>query len=332
MRHQLFGLLALATLAGCPTSDGTTDDTGDGVDVTCDNGIVEFFPDDGDAAVYYRTSIEIEFEDGEGSGIEVMVSQGGTAVTGTEEWIGDRWIFWPDSPLMSSTAYDVDVTYSCGTPSISFTTSETGGATSTSLVDKSYLLNLADGRFVEPAGVGSLIGTFLTDVYVIVGVNSEDTVASTLAMSGALGVDNGAGVEQDMCTPTIDFPIDADYSENPYFSVEGENVPIAVEGFEIEIGSMEITGAFSPDATYIDGASLAGKIDTRPLGELFDLGTDENAVCDFLATLQLACEDCGNGEVFCLSMVVDSMDADELPGVTLVPLTQDDVDANADCL
>lgn len=335
MKHYLFGLMALATLGGCPTTDdGTTDDgtTDDGTtDDTCDNGIVEFFPDDAATGVYYRTSIEIEFEDGEEEGIEVMVTQAGTAVAGTEEWAGDRWIFWPSEPLTSSTEYMVDVTYSCGTPSIAFTTGEVGTATTDSLVDRAYLLDLAAGRFVEPAGVGSLIGTFLTDVYVLVGVSAEDTGAQTLTMLGALGIDDGGDIVQDTCSASIEFPIDADYAANPYFEVAGENVPIAVEGFEIEIGSMEITGAFAPDASYIDGASLAGKIDTRPLGELFDLGTDENAVCDFLGTLQLACEDCGNGEVFCLSILVDSMSADELADVTLVPLTQDDVDADADC-
>jgi hypothetical protein len=320
----MFAVLGMIGCDGGETTDDPVDtDTDGGSD--CANGIVEFFPADAATGVYYRTTVEVLFEATDGSEALTLSSADGD-VSGTTTWEDTRAIFWPDTPLTSSTEYTLQVDYECGSPTVAFTTSEVGPATTDLLDGNAYSLDLANGRWVEPAGVGSLIGSLIGDVSVLMGISVDN--GDSLDMIGALG----AGGGQDLCTESIPFPDSADFAQNPYFEVSGDAVPINVKGYEVVVENLLISGAFSPDGTYVDGATLGGKIDTRPLGALFGLDADDpNAVCDFLTTLQLACDDCGNGEVYCLSMLVDSMVADQLDGVSIVERSLDDIAADPNC-
>ncbi len=329
---NLLALSAILALTACPagTDEGTDTDTDDTLE--CQNGIVEFFPADGATNVYYRTSVEVEFESTDGSESIVLKDSGGADVSTAITWEGNRAIMWPGA-LNPSDTYTVEVSYECGDPSIGFDTSEVGTATADSLVDRTYELDLASARFVEPAGVGSLIGGLLDGVWILVGISAED--GDTLDMLGALGAEDDDGnLVQEMCEISIELPYSADYSENPYFIVEGDVVPIEVEGYSVEIQDMSISGAFSPDGSYIAGAALAGVIDTRPLGELFGLDDPDNpaATCEFLASLQIPCVDCGDGEgEFCLAIVADSMTGEWLDQVVLEARTEEDIKLDPTC-
>jgi hypothetical protein len=320
-------ILSCLTLVACPEPTDTDTDTDAGQD--CDNGIVSITPADAASNVYYRTDISVLFEAADESAT-LIVSNAGTEVAGTTMWMGDTMMWQGDAALDSNTAYDVAIDYECGNPATTFTTSEVGATTdSAGLVDRTYVLDLAGGNFVEPAGVGPLLQTQLT-VDILIGVTDATTEA--VSMMGAIGVEGATPPEQDLCEEAIDFPAAADFSENPYFAVGPDTTTLSVQGMDIVIDELLISGAFSPDGTYIAGATLAGAIDTRPLVGLIDPAGSPDTICDLVATFGVACEPCSDGTGdYCLTLLVNDISAEELAGTTLVPRTGDDIAADATC-
>lgn len=321
------GILAFGLLAACggdKDDSGDTDTTGTDPVVGCQNEIVDMFPADASADVYYRTSVEFTLETVGGSEA-ITVTSGGADVAGSTSTVDNRVIFTPNDPLAPSTTYDVSLDWECGPTAVAWTTSAVGAPVDEAALEgNAYVIDLASGRFVQPAGVGELIKQQL-DQSILIGVTSVG--GGEIGMMGALADTMNM---QDMCTPSIDFPVAADFSENPFFSVGPDTTTLNVSGIEITIDDLVVSGAFSADGTTIEGAVLAGAIDTRPLATLVN-STDEGAVCELVATFGVACEPCGDGEPYCLSIYVDSMVAELAAGVTLEEVTEDDVAANPDC-
>lgn len=306
--------LGFALLAGCPAEDtGLVDDTN-----ICANTIISGseFPAQGATNAYYRTSIEAKLQIAEETAA-LSVMAGTDAVAGTSEVVGKRVIFTPSAPLSPSTTYTVTMDYCAGTPSWDFTTSAVGGTTDTAaLADATYSLDLASGRFVKPEGIGPLLQQYLT-TSVLVGVTGID--GSDIQMIGAIATDAGV---QDTCAPSIPFPA-ADFSANPFFAVGPEATTLNVQGNAITIDDLYISGAFSPDASYIAGAVLKGNIDTRPLVPLLNADPDaaDDEICNLAqSTLGVGCESCADGGVFCLGLFVDSIAAEKVTTGALIEL------------
>jgi hypothetical protein len=341
-------LLATMVLAACGDSkdDDTGADTDDTDAPTCVSGIASTFPAQNDTAAFYRTSVEVTFNQDESDSSTLTLKDGGGAdVAGTVTYSADGKIayFDPTADLMPSTQYTLTVAYSCDkTADISFTTADFGTAVDAStLIGKTYSVDFLSGRITEPAGVGELLTGLLggTDpIYILVGPTAI-TEGGQIEMLGALGALDGTDIVQDVCTPSIVFPIAADYSENPFFTIEGEDVSLEVEGFALDIAQLALSGAFSADGTQIGGLAIDAFADTRGLVEVLgeDLGIDPSnpaGLCTFISGLlpTVQCQDCGGGdEPYCLKLVIDSMVGVELPGVTLESLVQADVDANPAC-
>ncbi len=352
MTRTSLALAALVALIGCNGNGDDTTDTN-----TCDNAIISTLPADGATNAYYRGTIEVKFDAAEDDATFTVTPTGGSALTGDYTWVSDTLVFTPSSPLAPSTEHTLAITYSCGSPSTTFTTSEVGtpvNLTTSPLDGRSYLLDLASGRFVQPAGIGSIIGDFL-DQIVIVSVDNVDTDAEEITMLGALGLlgSGGAttvdgevsGVVQE-CQPTIDFPSGTDFSANPFFGAGPADTTISVAEFTVTIQDLLIAGSFGPDGSYISGATVAGKIDTRPLvpfisltpapcdeetyedsGETVDnpnYPCEPDAICEIAGSLFIECEPCADGstatvcgdgageDACCLTLLVDSIVAVEL--------------------
>ena len=98
------------------------------------------------------------------------------------------------------------------------------------------------------------------------------------------------------------------------------------------IEDLEVSGAFTADASQIVGASVAGVIDTRPLTSLIGATGDDGAICDLVGMAGASCIACpdGTGE-YCLTMLVEQLAAALVGGVTVVEVTPADVDGNASC-
>jgi hypothetical protein len=320
--------LSCFVLAACSeTTDKDSDDTDIGDE--CENGIVSMSPTDASTDIYYRSDIDVLFEAADDNAT-LIVSIGGTEVNGQTAWEGDTLTWTPNAPLAPNTTYDVAISYECGNPATTFTTSEVGGTIEAAgLAGRTYVLDLAGGNFEQPAGVGPLLQTQLA-IDILIGVT--DASDTEIQMMGAIGAEGVSPPEQDTCEETIDFPTAADFSSNPYFLVGPDTTTLSVQGMDIIIDDLEISGAFAPDGSYIAGATMAGAVDTRPLVGLIDPSGADSTICDLVATFGVACEPCSDGTGdFCLTLLVTGMSAEELVGTTLVSRSADDIAMDASC-
>jgi len=318
----LCGALALVACKGPDDTETDTDtdtDTNTGCTITASDAI----PADGATNVYYRTTLEWTFSDADTSAA-VTLATGGTDVPGSGEWFDNTYVWTPSAALDPSTTYDVNLSFCDGANSVdsSFTTSVVGTSVpEADITGAAYSLDLASGRFVQPAGVGALLQQQLT-VEILIGIASIS--GTDLTLQGALAEDGSNPPVQDLCTESIDFPV-ADFSDNPFFEVGPQTTTLSVQGLEITIDDLFVSGAFAPDGSSISGAVLAGSIDTRPLVDLIEPGGDDDAVCLLVQTFGIACEPCTGGGDFCLSLLVDSIQATEIAGLTVVNRTADDI-------
>jgi len=329
-------MIGLLLAFGCATKDdGTTDGDagggsgGGGGDDTCGEPTAEAqTPQDGVSDVYYRTTVEFNFtKDTDEDATVTLEDSAGTAVDGATSWLGDTIVFTPAGPLATTTDYKATLSHCGGSDSISFRTSDLGASLedgAASLVGNTYAVALSDARFVKPEGVGALLGSLLTQD-ILIGVT--DATETDISMMGALSQEGSSS--QDMCTATFDFPIAADFSSAPYFSVSASELAIAISGFSISINDFVLSGDFSASGDMMGGAVLMGQIDARDLtGVLVDseLITDDDpqAVCDMISAFGVNCEECADGMEYCLTIHVDQINAAET-GETLTPLAEEDI-------
>ncbi|MFT6146312.1 MAG: hypothetical protein ACJAZO_003370 [Myxococcota bacterium] len=344
-RYAALMALTAGLFVACETKDCDPEtETCPDVDTGgCDNSIDEVFPENGEAQAFFRTSVEVKLDEDEAGATITLTGPDGD-IAGTSSVDGDTITFVPGAALSPSTEYTVTVDYSCGTPTTTFSTSSVGSAiTAADIEDNTYSLELRTGRFVEPQGIGSILGDFI-DQEILIGVQSVGT--ADIQLIGAIG-DGGSPPGQGECDPTIPFP-EASFTDNPFFQVGPETTTLSIAGFTVTIADLEISGAFSPDGSLIAGATLAGVIDTRPLVPLLNADDncevdaprccdtdvdpgcdsandvadccDEDAICDLAGQIGVACQACegGTGD-FCLTLLVDSLQAEQVVGAFVDP-------------
>lgn len=320
---SLFALVACGDKADDSDSSGDNGGNGgDGCGITVDSTI----PSQDSADAYYRADIEFTLSDPDSTAALTTDIPGHQEPS--EDGLTVKWV--PDAPLSPSTAYSVTLDYCGGSVQLDFTTSDLGTSMSdpSILVGRTYVLALGDARIVEPAGIGSVLSSYLT-TDILLGVS---TVTDTsLDIIGAVAVADVTPDVQDFCTPTIPFPT-ADFSEQPFFTVGPQTTTLAVAGYEIEIGDLNVTGTFAADGSYFDGGTLSGTIDTRPLAPLIDDSGNEGAICDLAVNFGAECEACSSdGEPYCLTLVADQILAEQLPDTELREVGQSDcVDCASD--
>lgn len=318
----IFALLATAMVAGC--SGGDTDKTGSDTEAGCDITIDGTYPAD-EGTAYYRTSIEVEFSEADSTASLTVTGPSGE-VTGSSTWEDEILVFTPDAALEPSASYTVDISYCGGNPSITFDTTEVGSEVTEDLSGNTYNLDLTSGEFVEPPNVGTILGQYLT-IDVLVSVSSQSD--SEVQMFGAIGVEDSDPVEQDLCTESLAFPDAADFSENPYFQLGPQDTTLSIAGYSATVNDLMISGAFGPDGSYIQGATLSGSADTRDLEDALFPEEDEGYICNLAAGIAVSCSACTDGENFCLSLLVRDIDAEQV-SVDLQEITMDDICAAVD--
>ena len=335
--RRVLALVFAAGLVACDGGEGTdtATDTTDTDTTDCVAGIASTFPEADATGVYYRTAIDVRFTQDEtaDSASLSLATAGGDDVAGTVTFDGRNANFAWSAPLSPSTEYVLTVEYSCDrTATVGFTTSAVGTPIDAEdILGNVYNIDIGDPdiRIVEPPGVGDLLGGLLADQDVpaiLVSPDFYDDVEDTITMIGAIGADDST--DQDTCTESIVFPEPADYSQNPYFEIAGENVEIAAAGVVISLQRIEVSGAFAPDGSAIAGARLSGKVDTEALGDLVgDLGD----VCQLVAGFGVQCEDCGDGSITCLSLVADNITAARVSTDGLIEITAEDIAADEAC-
>ena len=290
----------------------------------CFTAIASASPADGDLGAYYRTTVHVELLDGDPTATLRVLASDGSEVPGslTSDGLHLTWL-WAE-PLMPLTQYTVELTtQACGAESISWTTSNVGMEVFADLTGDTYALDIANGIWISPVGVSGLFVALLKHYRLllqVVDVSDPETI--DLRLAAALGG------EQNLCAPTVDF-FDIDYG-NPYFELPSMPIELQTSTFQLSLTGFVLSGAFAPDGSRIQGAVLAGLLDTRNLGEALALGTEPDAVCQFVAALGVSCTPCIDGELYCLDLQVENVDA-PLSAVPLEVITTDDVSANPDC-
>jgi hypothetical protein len=309
-RTALFA--AVIGLSAC--SGDKSEDSGDVIDSgnPCTVEVTSTVPSADAVDAYYRSDIEFHLSEADATASLSLVDAAGTAVDG-EMWTDDtgtKVYFTPTAALTPGSSYtatldmcqDKDDPLS---PSIGFMTSTLGEAADCDLTGQSFNVDLANARFVKPAGVAELLLGQLEDDILLGVMGESDTEVDIM---GALGSEEG----QDFCTPSIDFPI-ADYSEAPYFSVGPQDTQIAAAGYDIQISNLQISGTFASDCGSIGGAVLGGELDARLLGDLLGelVGTtDADEICTLLTGFGVTCDSCASdGEAYCVEILADQMTA-----------------------
>lgn len=328
MRKYL-AILAAATLFACggdkdktTTGDDDDDTTGDDDDTSCDVSIVSQFPADGAADAYYKTDVRFQLSAEDTSASIVVKDSAGAEISGSTSSLGTL-VIWEGDDLSPDSDYTATLTYACGEATAAWSTTSTGAPAGQAIIDSVYDLDLASGSWVLPSPeVGALLATQL-DVELLFMPISAD---SEIVMRGALGTGNDA---QDVCSETIEFP-PATF-DDPFFQIASDLLTLDVAGYSIDVQDLDLQGSFTPDASGMEGASLKGMIDTRPLVDVLSPGGTEDSVCLLMSTFGVNCIDCGNGETFCIDVWVDSIEAAAVGADPLVEITTADVDGNPDC-
>lgn len=304
---------------------------GDTSSAGCGVTIDDTYPAAGSTDMYYRGTMVFELSDDDPTASLSLIASDGTDVAGELTVDGDTLHFAPSAPLASSTTYKAVLNY-CGSPDpveVEFTTSALGAAIdggNEALLGKTYALDLSSGNFVEPAGVGDLIGGLLEN-NILIGVTSVD--GGQLVVRGAIS--EAGNTNQDMCTETLeDFPT-ADFSESPFFEINAPSgISLSIQDTDVSLDSIRVAGTFAQDGTYFGGAELEAELDVAKLAPLLaDLieSDDPAEACALLLGFGVTCEECSQtGDPYCITLQVNQLSALET-GAELTQVTADDVAA-----
>jgi hypothetical protein len=326
MRISYIVLTTLALAACGKDKEGSGDEESDVTDPNeCAITAEPTYPANGAVDAYYRGAIEFELSDADDAATISVADASGADVAGTVSRIEDNKTiyFTPSAALSPSTSYTSTLTWCDGeTAEATFTTSSLGEPLTADITGKTYVVDLASGNFVEPAGVGELIGSLLTQS-VLLGVVSSEPTAEGLVIRGALSGEDG--LTQDTCTQTLeDFPA-ADFTQSPYFEIPEGDVPLNVAGYEITINSMSISGTFAADGSYFGGGVLKGELDARDIGPLLKDQLEDTSpeyVCDLLLGFGVSCIPCSSdNEPVCARIHVNQLTA-ELTSGTLIEVAE----------
>ncbi len=225
---------------------------------------------------------------------------------------GRRVAYTASAALAPDTTYTATISWSWSDGSDSapweFTTGPYGTpleqAAIDGLIGTTFELNLADADFIEPEGIGSVLGGVLADTpLMFTMLDTSDLGAGDVHIMGAVGVQKVEPVEQDLCSSTLPFTYGPDGAlgggddttaawANPDISMEGSDLRLIVAGNTVNVFEMSLAATFHPDGTRYAAGAFAGTIDAR---DIRDLG---ETICD-LAT----CEACdSDGEPWCLDL------------------------------
>jgi hypothetical protein len=283
--------------------------------------LVSSTPADGDDQVYYRAPVRVVLSDPDPTAVVTVMDADGVAVAGTST-VEDATVTWIGEPLEPLSDYTVDVVYACGTERVGFATSEVGLPVSVDLSARVYELDLAAGLWTEPPGVGPVFAAVFEPYRLRVEV-TDTSDPLDLDLIGALS----EGGAQYPCAPSLDL---GGVWTDPYLEVSAPRVEIETATFGLVVDTFSLGASFAPDGSRIEGAVLAGVVDTRALGAQLGLGDSPFAVCQVAASLGAYCSACADGELVCLDLRVEDVDGPQVAESVEV-VTVDDVAANPLC-
>jgi hypothetical protein len=299
---------------------GWFEDTGVYDEANCPHYVVSVLPEDGVEDWYVRDVLRVYTSSTRQD--EYAVSLRNETLEGLSIALlfDDEQLYFdviPDEGLLPLTEYVLDVTDCQGTQSVTFYTSELGlpveGGVS-ELVGNAYLMDMVGANWVQPVSIGGLMALYFTTP-VVFGVQWAD--ASTLDLVAAPGAENLAGeVVQNLLEPSWSIPA-VSFEEQPHFETIADEILFVFQGEEFPVHDFVFSGTFSADGEQIGGGLLTGLGDTRNLGAFFEAAGDPGGLCKLAGILGVYCEDCPDGEPYCLALEAIDLDGTLVEGLTL---------------
>ena len=315
-------IAALGLMVGCKTDDEPSkteyldsatpggDEGGDegGNEGTggddCEAVVGDFEPESGTTGFYYRDTFQVTFdEDARDLGATAtLVDSAGTdvGVSMSFDDTGFKAELIPSSPLEANTDYTLTVNVCTDSASAAFTTSEYGatlGIDPTALAGATYNFSLGEADYTQPEGLGPVLASFLTEP-LLIGVS--EATGSELRILGTQGSGSGSDVVPDPAYDIWDFGNAS--LDGAYFQSAPTNIELGYDCASIPIYDFTLQGTFAADGSSIGGGSAIGLGDSRDMGCLIGAGSDPAALCNYAAAVGFTCENCPDGNPYCLTI------------------------------
>jgi len=294
--------------ADTDTDTDTDTDADADADTDCNVDIQDVSPRDNESGVYWRSDVTVWLDGDDSTASLSVTDEDGNALAGTVTNDDGTVTFTADAGLVPDQNHSMAFSWCGGDEATEFQTSELGLPLETDLTAQTFALDLGSATWIEPAGLGAIVGDAL-DMSLLVGVQS---VGAEIDFIGALGADGTD--DQDLCMPTIDFE-PGDFSDSPYFQVGPEDLPVELMGITLTIHGMEVSGTFAADGGWLGGVELQGALDMAEvgpaLGEVVGIPlSDPDMACDLLVGFGIECQPCPHkDEVHCLTLHLADIEA-----------------------
>ena len=328
--------IAILTFTACAASGGNGGCNGkddDSAGESCNILVRDPFPDDGATDMCFRSDIEFTIDGGDENAEITLVDSAGTEIPGTttSNPAGTLVAFHGDAPLAPNTAYTATLEHCKGEQTLSFTTDAYGEplADAPALVGNIYVVDLtveSGTRFHKPPGVASVLQPLLERKLFLEVLEPTSATGITLRLGVAA---DGSDTEQDMCIPTVDFVNGT--LDGPTFDVGPSDIAIPIGDVLVELQGVLATGTFSTDGSSFGCGGFTGLLDTRPVVPLMNPDEDDNYVCELIGGYGARCIECDDGEPYCMELEVDQAVAPTAKGITVVPISDADVENNPKC-
>lgn len=331
MRGVRFGV---ALLLGCGgTTDGSVSDSEDGSCIV-NPATVELHPLDGAGDAFFRTVVDATFLQPSLQGELSVADAQGQPVPGSAERVDERMVFVADAPFELGETYtttlvlDASIAGDCEPLVATWTVANgVGSSVDVGLTPGVYKMDLRQGRFAAPPGLGELVQDRV-EVDLLLGVEVDESDQLVFSATAA----NQAG-EQDLCQPVAAFDNAPDFSENPFWSVADDGLPLVILGDRINVTQLRLSGAFVPEGDVISGVAFQGIMDTRDLGPGagFTWEPGELTPCEVFGSFGVTCVACdSDGDASCIPMLIDSLELEKQP-YDLVPVDEQAIEDNEAC-
>lgn len=286
----------------------------------CPNQTERTIPEDGEDSWYYRRPMRVISGAGQ-AGVYAarILGPTGAVVPSTMVWEDNGIAFGvvPDAPLEASADHILEITDCLGVSDIHFRTSALGaplGDGPSSLVGRTYDVDLFGADWLEPAGFGPILGVYF-EAAILIGVEWADE--HVIDLMGAPGYQSYTGeLVQDTDLAIWDFPV-ASFVDAPFFDSTAAQVDLEIDDYVLPIKGFHLTATFGADGRRFGGGTLEGVGDTRDLGPLVGQGADENAVCDLAGNLGVSCIACDDGKPLCLRVRLADIEGKLVDGLRL---------------
>jgi len=320
MHRNLLPLILLLALPACQCNEDKDDTSDSQPDTDCVAELVETTPEDGESGWYYRDPLRLQFSDAASDLATIALLD----EAGDEQDIGISWessdfvaVVQPDASLAASSAYTIAVDV-CEVESLAtFSTSEYGSELAeqaASLEHNTYVIDFDEITFSEPENL-ELILSMLGVNPLLVGVAQAD--GETITLYVAEGKKKVTGGYRQLDDGNAWWFDPADFSEQPYFYADQDELSLAYEDTSIPIRDFHIEGTFAADGSSIGGVSVSGVADTRYIAE--QMTGDPDYICDMVGDWGISCVACDDGLEYCVGILAEDVVTPLVVGLDIIP-------------